>query len=445
MKRRAVFVGLAALFLLSACSTFDFLGSDDKKKTPLEGERISILELQKNLQPDSLGADDAGVLIPPPMDMSVWPQVGGFPGHAPENIALNPGELEEAWSADIGAGTSSQLPLTAQPIIADGKIFTLDSEQILSALAVDSGKEVWRIETGNPNEDDVVIGGGLSYDAGQLFVTNGFNEILTVNAKDGKIIWRKALPAPARAAPTVMGGRVFVTTLNNTLQTFDARTGMMLWDYASIGEATGVLGAASPAADNEVVIPAFSSGEIYALRVENGSVAWSDDLSPVLRIGGMSDISDIRGLPVIHNGVVYAISFGGKLAAIDERSGTRIWSRDISGSQTPWISGNHIFVLSSSNELVALNKDTGAIRWVRTLDRFKDKDSREDAIFWAGPVMAGNRLILAGNHGIMAEINPQTGEVLRRTKTGKSVSIPPVVAGKSLYLLADDGTLLVYR
>lgn len=430
-----------AVLSLSACSSW--LGDDEPP--PLAGKRVSILEMQKNVEPDDAALTAQGFVAPAVWKNDFWPQAGGYPNHAMQNLSLNSGELKKLWNVNIGAGGNKRLPLLAQPIVVDGRIFTLDTESHLAAFDARSGRKIWGTNVRDRQEDDPVIGGGIAYSNGRLYATTGYDEILSLNPQDGKIVWRLALPSPSRAAPTVMDTRLFVVTLDNRLLALDAANGQLLWEYSGIDEATGLVGAASPAATSNIVIPAFSSGELVALRVENGSVAWSDNLASVSGSDSLDSISDIRALPVLDRGLVVAISFGGKLVAIEERTGTRVWQRDIGGSETPWVVGNSVFVLSSDNELVALGRDTGAIRWVQRLSRFQDHEKREGAITWTGPVLAGGRLILVGTGGRMVEISPNDGKILRKSDVGKTVTIAPVVAGDTLYLLADDGTLMAYK
>ncbi len=428
-----------ACLLLGACGITDVFNTEET--APLEGERISVLELQKSLEPDDSLLESQGLITPPEWRNEFWPQSGGYPNHSMQNLALNNGPLKKAWSADIGDGSSDEIPLTAQPIIVDKMVYTVDSENELSAFNIDNGKKIWSKNIASKDEDDDVIGGGIAYSSGFIFATNGYNEIIALRAKDGKTAWRKPLPAPSRAAPTIIDGRVFVTTIDNKLLALSAQDGSNLWEYLGISENAGLVGAASPAANRDVVIPVFSSGEIIALRVENGSLAWSDNLSNLRRIGGLNTISDINALPVIDKGLVVAISFSGRLVAIDERTGQRIWQREISGEQTPWVAGNHIFLLSSDNALIALGRETGAIRWVTQLPRQDDGDP----VIFTGPVLAGGRLIVAGTDGRVFEVSPQKGEILNEWDAGSTIAIPPIVAGQTLFLLAENGTLSAYR
>jgi outer membrane protein assembly factor BamB len=429
---------LALTLGISACSTVSDLFSEDD--APLPGERISILELEKELEPDDPALSATGFVAPSPWRNEFWPQEGGYPNHSMQNLALSDGELEKIWSASIGNGATKRLPLTAQPIVIEDLVFTLDTDSNLSAFKVDNGKRVWRISVEAEGEDDTVIGGGIAYSSGKLFVTTGYNELLAVNPDNGEILWRAPLPTPSRAAPTVMDERVFVTTLDNRLLALSSADGGLLWEHSALGESVGLIGAASPAANTDIVVPAFSSGEIFALRLENGSVAWSDNLSTLRSYGGLTALSYITGLPVMDKGLVIAVSFGGRLVAIDERTGSRVWQREIGSSETPWVAGNSIFLTTTDNKLVALSRDTGSIYWISDLNDPDDED-----VMWTSPVLAGGRLVIASAEGRVSEYNPQNGELIRNWKTGGGISLMPVVAGETLYLLTNSGTLLAYR
>lgn len=428
---------------LTGCGVGDFLGGKEERP-PLKGERIAVLDAQRNLRPDD-NAKIGAFAMPDAWANESWPQAGGTPDHATQHLSLSQKALQKLWSADIGDGSKSRLPLTAQPVVAGKSIFTLDSNSALSAFSTEDGKRRWTTNLRKPDEKDAAISGGISYDSGTIYATAGYDEIVAIDAQDGKIKWRAATAAPSRAAPTILGGRVFITTIGNTLLAFNAADGKAEWEFSGMGQTTGLVGAASPAAHGDMVVPAFSSGELYALRTANGSVAWSENLSNSLRLGGISGLSDIRGLPVIDNNVVYAISFGGKMVAVDIRTGARLWQKEISGAKTPAIVGNRVFVISTDAQIVSLDKDTGSVIWVSQLARYKDQVAKSGPILWSGPLFAGERLFAFSNDGRTAEIHPEQGTLVREWKTGKDVRIAPLVAGGTLYILSEDGDLTAYR
>lgn len=432
----------AALFSLPSCN---FFGSETDEKPPLAGERVSVLQLQRGLETPDVAASATGFIAPEDWANDFWPQAGGYPTHAMNALALNPNALSKVWQADIGEGSKTGFPITAQPVVMNGKIFTLDTSSKLSAFDIKTGKQLWRNTMRPKGEDEFVLGGGIAAIPEILYVTNGFNELVAVNPQSGGIVWRAKLPSPARAAPSVHNGRVFVITLDNRLLALNGQDGSILWDYQALAEATSLVGAASPAVNDNVVVAAFSSGEMTGLNPASGAVLWSEDLAPSVRVGGLVTLPDIQALPVIDQGKVYGISFGGRMMAFDEVSGTKLWTRDMNGSDTPWLAGNFMFVITASHDLVALSRDTGAMVWVKALSSYLPLPKDKAGTMWNGPVLAGGRLLVTAPEGSVLEINPQNGELLRRFGAGGVVPVQPVVASGTLFLVTQDGTLKAYK
>ncbi len=446
MKTNKTHLFVFALLSLGACSTISdmFVSADE---TPaLEGERISVLDLQKTLKVDTTLKESDAVLIPQEWRNPAWPQAGGLPNHSMQNLSFSKNTPTKIWKAKAGHGSRDDLPLNAQPIAAEGMVYVLDTKTKLHAFNAKNGKKIWSQDVGSEKEKDDVITGGIAYAHGELFVTNGYDEALALSPKDGSIIWRKSLPSPSRAAPSILSGRVYISTIDSRLIALDATDGTSLWEYRGTGETAGLLGAASPTVNQNTVVTVFSSGEITALRVENGSVAWSDNLSSFRSpTGGLENISDITAMPIMSQGLVIAMSYNGRIAAIDERTGARVWQHEIGGTRTPWIAGNTLYVLSTENQLIGINIVDGAILWITQLERFKDEKHMEDPIQWSAPIMAGSRLILTSSHGYMVEVNPRNGEIIQKTKTRTNVRLTPIVANSTLYTLTENGQLIAYR
>ncbi len=435
---------LLTAFTLSGCGVFK-----DKETPPLEGTRISLFDMEKSMTPSgqaaSPAAADSAMDLPAPWRNEFWPQAGGYANHAMQHVALNTGELNRVWSSSIGSGASKTMPLNAQPIAADGRIFTLDTDARVRGFDAATGKSLWTAKAMPEKEDDPVIGGGLAYAGGRLFVTAGFNEVLAMNPGDGSILWRQKISSTVRSAPSAMPDRIFVVTVDNQTIALDAATGKQLWTHQGLSETTGLLGAASPAANKDVVLPAYSSGEVYALQSETGAPSWSDTIAPMARSGMAGTFSDIRGLPVIDRGIVVAISYGGRIAAIDERTGERRWDAPIGGSQTPLVAGNRVFVVASDSSVISLDLASGKKLWSTPLPQYRDPKDLSGAIVWYGPLLAGNRLLVFSSNGEARDIDPATGAIAREWKTGQDIIAPAIVANETLYLLSKGGTLTAWK
>lgn len=413
------------------------------KKPPLPGERIAVMVNERDLDPDPR-VSDLRVLLPRPYVNAAWPEAGGVPTHAMYHLATAPAPVK-VWQVDIGDGSSKGRQLLTSPVVSTDLVFVMDLDFEISAFRTETGERVWQHEMKVPDEDEDTFGGGLAYDNGRLYVTTGFGAAAALNAETGKPVWNQTLSGPIRAAPTVADGQVYVITIDNQLTVLDANTGEKKWNHSAITEAAGLLGGGSVAIEGSTAIVPYSSGEVFAMRVENGRVVWSDNLTAIRRIDAMSSLAHIRGNPVIDRGVVYAISHSGRLVAIDQRSGARIWERNIGGVDTPWVAGEFIFVLSNDNEIYCLTRQGGRVRWVQPLPRYENPEKKKDPIRWSGPVLAGDRLIVTGSHGEVMTVSPYTGEPLGRMEVPDGIIMPPVVAKETIYFLTDDADLIAYR
>ncbi len=430
-----------ALFLGGCDIVPDWLG--EAEAPPLTGERISLVALERAPRADPRIAD-LQVRLPPPTINYDWPQAGGYADHAMHHIAV-PGSLVRVWRADIGEGGSDERRLLATPIIAAGRVYTLDAVGRVSAFEAASGRRLWRVGVVPEDEEDDALGGGLVYGRGLVYAATGAGEIVALDAASGGEVWRASMDAPVRAAPTLSEGRLFVVTYDNRLIVLNAGDGRELWTHSGFTETAQLLGAASPAVANGIVVAAFSSGELFALRTDDGRVAWSDTLAARRRVGALALLNDITGNPVIDRDRVYAVSHAGRLVAIDLRTGDRLWDQEISGLQTPWIAGEFLFVVTTDGDVLCLSRRDGRIRWVRSLPRYDDPEDRTGPIFWSGPILVSDRLIVVGSHGEAISVSPYTGRVLGRLEMPGDIELAPVVANGTIYILTNEGELVALR
>jgi outer membrane protein assembly factor BamB len=267
---------------------------------------------------------------------------------------------------------------------------------------------------------------------------------MALDPADGRIRWRANLPAPARGAPTVSGGRILVPTTENHLLALSVEDGRRLWTYRAQPTVTMALGLPAPAVEGEIVVAGFASGELAAIRAGDGRVVWSETLASA-RGGGLADIAAITAMPVIDRGRVFATGLGGITIAIDLRSGRRLWEREVAAAETPWAAGDALFLVTTNGELACLGRDDGRVRWLRPLGRFEDERRRRNPITWGPPVLAGGRLLVPGAHARMAEVDPLSGEVIGTTRLRGGVTLQPAVAGGMLYLLTEDAEVVAMR
>jgi len=440
MHRRRFVSALAAAAALSSagCNIFG-----EKPKPRLPGDRISVLGLDRKIQPDPALANQP-ITLPAATTNAEWPEPGGNPSHAMGNLAL-PGQVKKAWETSVGDGTARYTKVMAQPVVAAGRVFAMDGGVQVSALDPATGKQFWQVDLTPEGQRGNGFGGGPCFWNGHLFVATGYGEVISLDPGTGKIIWRKSVTSPVHCAPTVVDNRIFVVTVDNELIALSAADGQRQWSHNGIPETGSLLGSASPAVEGDIVVVAYSSGELFALQVQNGRSLWSENLAAARSPGTLEGMADIHGRPVIDRGRVFAVSHSGRMLAIDLRTGGHIWEQELGGTHEPWSAGDFIFVITNDNELVCLTRAEGKVRWAVQLPSFEDMEKKKDPIQWVGPVMGGGQLIMLSSTGFAMWVSAQDGSEKSRTSVSDKCYLGPIIAGSTLYLLTDDANLSAYR
>ena len=440
MKR--VIIAIAAVSLLGGCGIFG--GKGDKKHTPTVGERIAVLSSEAAVEVDPALAGVA-VTLPAATVNTEWTQPGGNAAKSMGHLALAAAP-SQIWRSSIGAGSSNKAQLAAAPVAADGKLFTIDTRAVVRAINADTGATLWETQVrGEDAPEAALFGGGVSYEAGRLYATNGAGYAAALDAANGSILWIKRPGSPLRGSPTVANDNVYVVSQDNQLFALNPADGATRWTGAGAAEIAGVFGNAAPAAAQGTVVAGFSSGELNAYRYENGRVLWQDALARTSISTAVTNLSDIDADPVIDQGRVFAVGQGGRMVALELVTGQRVWEVNLAGIATPWVAGEWVYVVTDQGQLLCIARGTGHIRWITQLRRYQDVKDKKGSVSWVGPILAGDRLVLANSLGEVANVSPIDGSVQSTVETKMPVSVSPIVANNTLYILHDNGQLSAWR
>ena len=439
MKSRFA-VALALVAALSGCSVFR--GKGGRPKTAVLGERIPVLTAENDAAVEPALAD-LPVTVPAAEANAEWPQPGGNAAKSFGNPALG-ATPTRAWTAKLPKSSPRQR-YGGAPVIAAGRVYVEDAQAVVHAFDLASGRRVWEtaIATGK-NDRSSFFGGGVSFDDGKLYATNGLGDAVALDAATGKELWRKRPGGPLRGAPTVAGGNLYVESQDNQIFALRQDTGETLWTGSATLVTAGVFGVAAPAVAQGTVVAGFSSGELSAFRYENGRVVWQDQLSRTSISTAVASISDIDAAPVVDAGKVYAIGQGGRMVAMDLVGGNRLWEINVAGIDTPWLAGDWLFVMTDGAKLLCIQRTTGKVRWITQLQGWTSKN-HNTPVEWSGPVLAGGRLYLVNDRGQMVSVNVADGKAADPVKAGKRFSHAAVVAGNAMVLLDDQGVLSAWR
>lgn len=482
MMNKVSVLTLGTAFLLSGCAVLggavDAINPFDKTDAERraeqgevagESERISILELSETLSVATPIAPE-NIFIPEPYVNTDWPQVGGNIQHVVQHTGAT-GPLDRAWSVDIGEGSGRKGRIMAPPIVANGVIYTVDAGYVVRAFDEATRDRLWEFKiegverestregrtsfmdrirdpltfTDGDGTDKEGVGGGLAFADGYVFVSSGLGKVVSIDAATGELVWARVTRVPLNSAPTVSNGRVFVLSDDNELYALNSNTGEVLWTYQGIVETARMLTTPVAAVQDDVVIAPFSSGELVALRVQNGGVLWQDSLSSSARLTPLASLNDIAGGPAISDGYVIASAQSGVMTAFDLRTGQRVWSQPAGTLSIPLVVADLVFVVTTEGQVAAMSKLDGSTLWLTQLENFKNQEKRKERTVWTGPIMAGNRLVVASSRGDVFMIDPRSGSILKEMDVKGPVFVPPVIANETVFLLTDDAKLVALK
>jgi outer membrane protein assembly factor BamB len=441
--RAALLAGVMAAGL-TGCKGGLFGGGDDKT-TPTVGNRVPILSrIEKGTEADPALAA-VSVVLPPQRANAEWGQTGGSASKSYGHLALaeNPTKV---WTARV-AGSTNRMRLASSPVVGGNKLFAEGTDGVIVAFDKKTGERLWTRGDDDMTKDQApsAFGGGVAYEAGKLYATNGVGEVKAVNADTGEVIWKVKPSGPLRGSPTIAFGQLFVMTQDNQLIALNIADGSLVWDESGSNTQSGVFGVAAPAAGQGTIVAGYSSGELAAYRYENGRVLWTDALARTNISTTVGTITDIDADPIIDSGRVYALGQGGRMAAYELVTGQRIWELNLAGISTPAIAGEWIFTLTDDARLLAISRTSGRVRWISQLQAYKDEKDKKGPIFWTGPVLAGGQLWVASSRGEVWKVSAGEGSASLFADVGQPVSLAPVVADGMLFLLDDSGTIHAWQ
>ena len=435
---------LLTALLVSGCAGGLFGGGGDKNVTPTVGDRVPVLSRIESGASVDPALASVSVVLPPAKANTTWAMASGVPSKSYGNLALstNPPRV---WSAKIAGSTSSRR-LGASPVVSNGILYAVDTAGAVHAFDAATGAKRWQYSLDLASDlRNSAFGGGLAVAGDRVFVTTGTGMVVALDAADGSEEWKVKPAGPLRDAPTLAFNLVLVMTQDNRIIALNQNDGTISWQESGSITQAGVFGVASPAAGQGTVVAGYSSGELIAYRYENGRVLWSDALARTSISTEVGSLTDIDADPIIDGGRVYALGQGGRMAAYELVTGQRIWEINLAGISTPALAGEWLFTLTSDARLLAIARSSGKVRWITQLARYRDEKDRKGPIFWTGPVLASNMLYIANSRGELWQASVGEGSASMMTELPDSVSLPPIVANETLYVLDDGGTITALR
>ncbi len=303
----------------------------------------------------------------------------------PLALALTVVLLLAGCSGGIHASTWTTL------ILYDGTLYVADLEQV-RALDVETGQETWAF----PATPDLRQYGPF------YTVTLLNDELLLVTSYERT------------------GGGLFARS-QGVLRALSLNGGQLAWPQSFTAGGEFI---APGAAGDGIFVIGNSDGNVYALRIEDGTLVWRYPTK-----------NRVWATPLIISDTVYIASLDHHLYALDLQTGALRWQFQANGAMAdrPLVLTDTLYIGSFDHNLYALRRTDGTEIW-----RFTGANW-----FWGTPTSDGARLYAADVDGNVYALDAATGQEIWRSRVSGTVRLGPALSpdGKRLLVASENGTL----
>ena len=437
MKKITKYCFLFVIILFStSCGTREYLGFE-KKKIRLKGERVSILK-ELTVSDTTEKKSSTEIILEDAISLLNWPQSYNSPSHLSINH-ISDSKLDDFKYLVSGAGERKNSKILGQPVIYNDHIFFLDAKSNVIAFSLKSNKIIWKRSISLKNENNNDIGGGIVIYKNSLIINSPYGQIISLGVLKGEINWEINVDSPIRSAPTIFENKLLSLTTSNKLYVLNADDGDLLWQHQGIFNNTTLIDSPKVAVDENIVIVPYSNGEFFALNLNNGKEIWRNSFIDLEVKETTNAFSDIDAFPIIKKDIVIITSAIGKLFAVNKKTGSKLWTRDISSTQTPSVNGNSIFIVNRNEEIICLNILDGGTRWILPID---DELSGYKKYIWLPPILINSKLLLVGGNKKLIVIDVYTGAINKIKKIPNFASSSPIIVNNIPFLMLRNGDIL---
>jgi outer membrane protein assembly factor BamB len=354
-------------------------------------------------------------------------------------------QVTRLWRASVGNG-AGESGVRLRPAVVDGDLYAVSNDGTLAAFDAASGKTLWSRSSrtqgwfgwGDKQRKDARYAGGPAVSGDLLAVGTLDGHVYGVNAKDGNPRWDVELSASVLASPVVVGDLIVVRTQDGRVYGLDASNGERRWVYdQSTVPVLSLRGNGSLLAANGVVFFGSDDGKLVALRQDNGSRLWEQKLASGEGRTEIDRLDDADGSVLLDGSTLYAAAYHGNLLAVDGPSGRPLWAHPFSTFDALAANDKAIFAVDEDSQVWAFDKSGGADMWKNDTLKYR---------WLTGPAVQGEHIVLGDSEGYVHWLQSTDGALAARERLSKkAIRAQPLVVGDVVYVEDVAGHIGAYR
>ena len=338
-------------------------------------------------------------------------------------------KLKSRWSRGVGDGQGEGL-LKINPNLVGDSLYAASAEGRVVSVDPESGRVRWKQDL------DLALSGGVGHHGNSVFVGASEGLVMRLDAASGSEIWRAPVSGEVLSAPQGDGRYVVAQTYDGKLMGFDYETGEVRWTYTSDVPVLTLRGTGTPMILGDNAIAGFADGKVVAINLRSGNVAWEVRVAIPQGRSEIERIVDIDGSMAVQSNELYVASYQGRLAAIDTRSGRRLWQRNVSSVSGVGVGFGNVYVADDDGTVSAFLRNGQGVRWQNIDLGFRDLSR---------PTPVSSYVAVVDFEGYLHLLSQVDGEIVGRTKVDSSGARADMLTrGNRLFVFTNDGALKAY-
>jgi len=265
-------------------------------------------------------------------------------------------EVKKRWSTSIGDGQGDGF-FKITPVLADGVIYAASSEGEVAAIDASDGDKRWNVSLERP------ISGGVGYHEGSLYLGGADGSIMQLSADDGSVMWEAPVSGEVLAPPAVSDDWVIVQTYDGKLLGFETGAEEPTWTYTSDVPVLTIRGTSTPLLIGDNAIAGFADGKVVAVDVDSGNTSWESRIGIPQGGSEIDRIVDIDGVMTVQGIELFVSSYQGRVAALDLRTGRKIWQQNVSSVTGTSVGFGNVYVADVDGTVSAFLRNGQGARW----------------------------------------------------------------------------------
>ena len=338
-------------------------------------------------------------------------------------------DIRKLWSVGVGNGQGDGL-YRLQPVIDGERIYVAAANGEIRAIDREGGRTIWK------HTLKIALSGGVGHFKDSLYLGGSDGEVLRVDADSGAVVWRSEVSGEVLAPPQSNARTVVVQTYDGKLYGLSRETGERRWRHDSDVPVLTIRGTSTPIINGSAVYAGFANGRVLAFDVDDGSVRWEARIAIPQGRSEIERIVDVDGAMALLGTELYVASYHGRIAALDTRTGRKIWQRNVSSFYGVSQGFGNVYLAEESGTITAFLRNGQGLRW------------QQEALAWRGlskPVPVSSYLAVEDFQGYLHFLSQVDGEFVARIRPGGGGARADMLAdGTILYVYTNAGKLLAY-